>query len=113
VIALRYREVDMSEDRQNPQINFSKMQSGAGVAGAMVAILSTLIFLIGIPALRYFLPAAIVLGCVVAVVFRFKRHETPGKPWILVSEKQKTYSDTVNLVDRPIRRVLIPSVRFL
>jgi hypothetical protein len=46
-----------------------------------------LIFLIGIPALRYFLPAAILLGLVVAVVIHFIRHETPGKSWILPAAK--------------------------
>src|SRR6266849_3956911 len=77
---------NMSEGTPNPQINFSKIQSAGGVAGAMVAVMSTLIFLLGIPLLRYFLPAAIVLGGAVALFIRFKRHETPGKPWILVSE---------------------------
>jgi hypothetical protein len=47
-----------------------------------------LIFLIGIPALRYFLPAAIVLGCGVALTIHFIRHETPGKPWILAARKK-------------------------
>ena len=70
-----------------PQINVSKISGGGGVAGALVAIISTLIFLIGIPALRYFLPAAIVLGCGVALIYHFKRHETPGKAWILSATK--------------------------
>lgn len=72
----------MQEGTPNPQINVSKIPGGGGVAGAMVAISSTLIFLIGIPALRWFLPAAIVLGCGVALVIHSIRHEPPGKPWI-------------------------------
>jgi hypothetical protein len=72
----------MKEAAPIPQINVSKISGGGGVAGAMVAIISTLIFLIGIPALRYFLPAAVVLGCGVAFSIHFKRHETPGKSWI-------------------------------
>lgn len=72
----------MRENGSSPQINVSKIPGGGGVAGAMVAIFSTLIFLIGIPGLRFFLPAAIVLGCGVALVIRSVRHETPGKPWI-------------------------------
>ena len=52
----------MTQGAPVPQINVSKIQGSGGVAGAMVAVISTLIFLVGIPALRYFLPAAIVLG---------------------------------------------------
>ena len=48
-----------------------------------IAIISMAIFLIGIPALRYFLPAAILLGGAVALIIHFIRHETPGKAWIL------------------------------
>lgn len=73
----------MTEDTPNPQINMSKMPGGGGIAGALVAVISTLIFVIGIPVLRYFLPAAIVLGGAVALVIHFTRHETPGTPWIL------------------------------
>ena len=72
----------------NPQINVSKIPGGGGIAGAMVAVISTLIFLIGIPALRYFFPAAIVLGCGVALIIHLKRHETPGTPWILSATKR-------------------------
>ena len=72
----------MRESTPNPQINVSKIPGGGGIAGALVAISSLLIFLIGIPALRYFLPAAIVLGCGVALIIHFIRHEPPGKAWI-------------------------------
>ena len=78
----------MSEDTPSPQINVSKIPGGGGVAGAMFAVFSRLIFLIGIPALRYFLPAAIVLGCGVALIIHFIRHETPGKSWILSATKK-------------------------
>jgi hypothetical protein len=73
----------MSEDTRNPQINFSKIPGGSGVAGALFAVISMAIFLIGIPRLRIFFPAAVVLGCVVALILRFVRRSTPGKPWIL------------------------------
>ena len=78
----------MKESTPNPQINVSKIPGGGGIAGAMVAIMSTLIFLIGIPALRFFFPAAIVLGCGVALIIHFKRHETPGTSWILSATKR-------------------------
>jgi len=75
----------MDNGAPNPQINVSKIPGGAGIAGALFAIGSLLIFLVGIPRLRFFLLAAIILGSVVALVLRFVRRETPGKPWILSS----------------------------
>jgi hypothetical protein len=72
----------MQEGGPGPQINVSKIQGGGGIAGALFAVISMVIFLIGIPALRFFLPAAIALGGGVALLIHFKRHETPGKSWI-------------------------------
>jgi hypothetical protein len=73
----------MSEQVRSPQINVSSIKAGGGIAGTLFTLISMLIFVIGIPALRYFLPAAIVLGCAVAAIIHFARHETPGKAWIL------------------------------
>ena len=73
----------MSEGTPNPQINVSKIPGGGGFAGFLFAVISMLIFLIGIPRLRFFFPAAIILGCGIAVVLRFIWRETPGKPWIM------------------------------
>ncbi len=78
----------MRDDASNPQINVSKIPGGGGIAGAMFAVISTVIFLIGIPALRYMFLAAIVLGCGVALILHFIRHETPGAPWILSATKK-------------------------
>ena len=78
----------MSDGTPNPQINVSKIPGGGGIAGAFFAIGSMLIFLVGIPRLRFFFPAAIVLGCVVALILRRVRRETPGKPWILSSTQE-------------------------
>lgn len=78
----------MREGVENPQINSAKIPVGGGIAGAIFAIGSTLIFLIGIPALRYFVPAAVVLGGGVALFMRFSRHEAPGQPWILSGPKK-------------------------
>ena len=80
----------MREGAATPQINVSKIQGSGGIAGALFAVISTVIFLIGIPALRYFFPAAIVLGCGVALIIHFIRHETPGAPWILSATEKKT-----------------------
>ena len=78
----------MREQKPGPQINVSKIVAGGGIAGAIFAVTSILILLFGIPALWYFLPAAFVLGFGVALLLRFARHETPGKPWILSATEQ-------------------------
>jgi hypothetical protein len=74
-------EVVMKETTR-PQINISKIRFGGGIAGAVFTIGSMLIFLTGLPALKYFLLAAIAIGCGVAGVIHFAPHETPGKPWL-------------------------------
>jgi len=73
----------MNQESPGPQINVSKIPGGAGFAGALFALGGMLIFLIGIPRLRFFFLAACILGCAIALILRFIRRETPGKPWIL------------------------------
>lgn len=80
----------MPEDTSRPQINSAKLRVGGGFAGAIFAIGSMLIFLIGIPAIRYVFPAAVLVGCGIALILRFARHETPGASWILAATEQKT-----------------------
>ena len=77
----------MAEEIHNPQINISKIAVGGGVAGAFFAAVSTLIFLMGIPLVRYMFPAALILGGGIALVLHFARHKTPGAPWILPGTK--------------------------
>ena len=72
----------MPESAPTPQINVSRIQGGGGAAGSLFAVISMLIFLIGIPALRYFLPAAIVLGGGVALAIHYRRHDATGAAWI-------------------------------
>jgi hypothetical protein len=78
----------MPENAPTPQINVSKIQGGGGAAGSLFAVISMLIFLIGIPALRYFLPAAIVLGGGIALAIHRKRHDTTGAPWIASATRE-------------------------
>jgi hypothetical protein len=66
-----------------PQINASKLVIGGGIMGAIVTIGSMLIFLAGLPFLRYMFAAAFVLGCAIALLRRRFRHKTPGAPWLL------------------------------
>ena len=71
-----------------PQINASKIMVGSGVGGAIFTAGSMLIFLAGLPVLRYMFPAAIILGCGFALVLRFAKHRTPGTPWLLSTAGQ-------------------------
>lgn len=87
MLALR-QEGNMQEHTPSPQINISKVVVGGGIAGAIFAIGSMLIFLIGIPMLRYIFPAALILGCGVGLVLHFMRHKTLGEPWILAAPKK-------------------------
>ena len=91
----------MSEDTRNPQINFSKIPGGSGIAGALFAISSMLIFLVGVPRLRIFFPAAVILGCVVPLILRSIRRETPGKPWILPTTEDTDTSSAMAQPDNP------------
>jgi len=78
----------MAQDTQRPQINMSKLAVGGGVAGAIFTAGSMLIFLTGIPVLRYIFPAAMAVGCGVALILHFMRHETPGASWILQARRK-------------------------
>ena len=78
----------MSEDTQNPQINSAKIPIGGNMIGAIVAVGSMAIFLIGLPVLWYIFPIAVALGLGVALVLHFVRHKSPGAPWILASTKK-------------------------
>jgi hypothetical protein len=79
----------MKEDAARPQINASKLIVGGGFLGAIFAVASAAIFLIGIPILRVMFPAAIVLGAGVALILRFNRHKTPGAPWLLSATERQ------------------------
>jgi hypothetical protein len=80
----------MKDDTPNPQINVSKIVVGGGIAGAIFTVGSMVIFLLGIPLLRYIFPAAIVLGCAVALILHFVRHETTGASWLLSATEKET-----------------------
>ena len=78
----------MKEDGRVPQIDSAKIRVGGGIAGAIFTAGTMLIFLLGIPVLRYVFPASIILGGAVALIIHFKRHETPGKSWLLPATEQ-------------------------
>jgi fatty acid desaturase len=78
----------MSEDNRTPQINSAKIPISGNMIGAIVAAGSMAIFLIGLPVLWYIFPIAVALGCGVALVLHFVRHESPGASWILTATKK-------------------------
>jgi hypothetical protein len=78
----------MQQGTPSSEINVSKITGGGGIAGALFAVISMIIFLIGIPALRYFLLAAIVLGCGVALIIHSIRHDPPDTSWIPSATKK-------------------------
>ena len=81
-----------------PQINASKLVVGGGIAGAVFTIGSMLIFLTGLPILRYMFAAALILGCGMALFRRLVRHKTTGAPWLL--------SATEKCAEPPLKRDL-------
>jgi hypothetical protein len=78
----------MRDEMQNPQINISKIPMGSGIGGALAAIASVLIILLGLPELWYFLPGALAAGCGIALALHFVHHKNPGEPWILPATKR-------------------------
>ncbi len=69
----------MSEGAPTPQINVSKIPGGTGIAGALFAVGSMLIFLVGVPRIRFFFCGRDYLGrrdCVCSA--RFIRHGNSG-----------------------------------
>jgi hypothetical protein len=60
-----------------------------------------LIFLTGIPILRYVFPVAVVLGCVVALVLRYIPHDNPGTPWLLSATERNSEVEKQKRRDAP------------
>lgn len=102
----------MQKDSERPQINASNLRVGGELVGALFVVGSMLIFMIGIPLLRYVFPAAIVLGCLVALVLHRVRHENPGKPWLRAAietePKPAPRSKAGRTSDRSTKVVIVP-----
>jgi hypothetical protein len=80
----------MREDTHNLQIqiNFSKTPVAGNIAGAIVALGSIAICLVGLPALRNTFLAAIAFGCGIALILRFIRPKPLGRSWIPSATKK-------------------------
>ena len=57
--------VDIADESRRPEISMHRIPVGGGVAGLIFAAASCLIFLVGIPALRWFLLGAVAVGAAV------------------------------------------------
>ena len=77
----------MPEDTPRPQIKSAKIAFGGGIAGAIFTIGSMAIFLTGLPLLWYLFPAAIVVGCGVAVALHFGGYKTRAS-WIPTNDRK-------------------------
>jgi hypothetical protein len=72
----------MKDNFSHAEINAAKIPVDGNVGGMIFAASTVIIFLLGIPLLRYLFPAAIVSGCAIAFILHIVRHETPAAPWI-------------------------------
>ncbi len=59
-----------------PEINLAKIPVDGNIGGMIFAAATVIIFLLGIPLIRYLFPAAIVSGCGIALILRLIRRET-------------------------------------
>ena len=64
----------MNDESPRAEINMAKIPVSGGIAGLIFAVGTMAIFVIGIPSIRYMLPASLVLGCGIAAFLR-TRHD--------------------------------------
>jgi hypothetical protein len=78
-------------ENQHPGINMHKLPVGGGFVGLVFAAGSALIFLLGLPALWYFVVFSAALGLGVALLLRFvnARRADAAKPLSIVSAMEK------------------------
>ena len=79
---------DLNHSDSYAEINASKLPVDGNIGGIIFAASTVIIFYWGIPLLRYMFPAAVLLGCGIALLLHFVRHETTGAPWILAARKK-------------------------
>jgi hypothetical protein len=72
----------VNPDAQTPraEINMSRIRVGGGAAGFLFAAGTVYIFFLGVPALRWFLAGALVVGSVISVALRIFHRYKPTRP---------------------------------
>ena len=98
----------MQEGAPTPQINVSKIPGGGGIAGTLFAVISLTIFLIGIPALRYLLVGAVLIGAAASLTLRTIGRRNPGTPCTLFAPAADSPNRDTRSAGRPddVRRML-------
>ncbi len=71
---------DPAAEPRRVEINLSQIRVGGGAAGFLFAAGTVYIFFLGIPALRWFLAGAIVVGTVISVALRIFHRHKPTRP---------------------------------
>jgi hypothetical protein len=68
----------VKDDHLRSEIDMAKIPADANAGGLIFAIATMVIFLIGIPAIRFLFPVALLAGCAIAVILYFLRHGLHG-----------------------------------
>jgi hypothetical protein len=70
----------MTEEPAYPRIDMSHIRVGGGVAGFIFTAGSVYIFLVGVPALRWFFVWAIVAGAFISIALGLFHKHKPARP---------------------------------
>jgi hypothetical protein len=68
------------ENNPQPLINMSNIQVGGGIIGLVFSIGTILIFLTGIPSLRWFPVGAVAMGSVISFGLKLFHERKPARP---------------------------------
>ena len=68
----------MNDETPRAEINMARIPVSGGFSGLIFAVGTIAVFVIGIPSIRYMLPASLVLGCGIALALHY-RHEARKK----------------------------------
>jgi hypothetical protein len=82
------------DEKRHPGITMHKLSFGGGFMGLLFTLGSVLIFVLGLPALWYFVACAFVLGVGFAIVLRVvsSNRSERNKPPSILAASQKTES---------------------
>lgn len=89
-------------ERQHPGISMHKLPVGGGFIGLLFAGGSALVFLLGLPALWYFVAFSAALGIAIALLMRIAsaRLSNRAKPLSIVSISPKTATEARRVENR-------------
>lgn len=89
-------------EKQHPGISMHKLPVGGGFIGLVFAAGSALIFILGLPALWYFVAFSAALGVGVAVLLRATSHRRSdhARPLSILSPSQKPRIEVASKRDR-------------